>query len=138
MSLWRQVARGVRSLVNRSAVDRDITDEVEQYLDEAAASFEASGLSPDEARRAARRQLGSIPAVREEVHAYGWEHIVETTIAEMQRSQKREEGNRTHGCRSNHRALRARHPLASSVTALLRVLRDLRGCNLLVKALKDS
>ena len=77
MSLWRQLSHGVRSLVNRSATDRDIADEVEQYLDDAAAAFEASGLSPEEARRAARRQLGSVTAVREQVRAYGWENVVD-------------------------------------------------------------
>ncbi|HVQ12833.1 MAG TPA: ABC transporter permease, partial [Vicinamibacterales bacterium] len=89
MSPWRQLARGLRALVNRSAVDRDITDEVEQYVDEAAAAFEASGMSPDDARRAARRQLGSLTAVREQVRAYGWENIVETTIADIRHAVRR-------------------------------------------------
>ena len=67
MSLWRQLSRGLRALVHRSATDRDIADEVEQYVDDAAAAFEASGLAPEDARRAARRQLGSLTAVHEEV-----------------------------------------------------------------------
>ena len=41
MALWRQLSRGLRALVNRSAADRDIADEVEHYLDEAAARLEA-------------------------------------------------------------------------------------------------
>ena len=65
MSLWRELARGLRGLINRPAADRDIADEVEHYVDEAAASFEARGLSPEEARRAALRELGSVTAVRE-------------------------------------------------------------------------
>jgi hypothetical protein len=89
MSLWRQLSRGVRSLVNRSAADRDNADEVEQYVDDAAAAFEASGLSPDEARRAARRQLGSTTAVRDQVRAYGWENIVETTFADVRHAARR-------------------------------------------------
>jgi len=89
MSVWRQLSRGVRSLVHRSAADRDIADEVEQYIDDAAAAFEASGLSPEEARRAARRQLGSVTAVHEQVRAYGWENVVETTIADIRHAIRR-------------------------------------------------
>ena len=89
MSLWRELARGVRGLVNRSAADRDIADEVENYLEEAAASFEARGLSPEEARRAARRELGSLTAVREQVRAYGWENLVETTLADVRYASRR-------------------------------------------------
>ena len=89
MSLWRQLSRGLRALVHRSATDRDIADEVQQYIDEAAAAFEASGLSPEDARRAARRQLGSVTAVHEQVRAYGWEHIVETTLSDIRHAGRR-------------------------------------------------
>jgi len=46
VSLWRQIARGLRGLVDRSAPDRDVADEVAHYLAEAAAAHEAGGLSP--------------------------------------------------------------------------------------------
>lgn len=83
MSLWRQTVRGLRALLNRSSADRDIGDEVEHYFDEAAAALERTGLSPDEARRAARLELGNVVAVREQVRAYGWENAVETTTADL-------------------------------------------------------
>ena len=83
MSVWRQLTRGLRVLANRRDADKDIADEVEHYLEEAAATFEARGLSPEDARRAARRELGSLTVVREQVRAYGWENIVETTLADV-------------------------------------------------------
>ena len=83
MSLWRHAARGLRALLNRSDVDRDIRDEVEHYFDEAAAALETTGLSPEEARRAARLELGNVAVVREQVRAYGWENVVETTLADL-------------------------------------------------------
>ncbi len=89
MSLWRELSRGLRGLLHRSAADRDIADEVEQYVDEAAASFEARGMSPEDARRAALRELGSVTAVREHVRAYGWENIVETTLADVRYAARR-------------------------------------------------
>ena len=60
MSLWRQLTRGLRALTNRSAADQDVADEVQDYLEQATAAHIARGLSPDEARRAARLELGSV------------------------------------------------------------------------------
>jgi hypothetical protein len=83
MSFWRHVTRGLRSLLNRSAAERDIADEVEHYFDEAAASLQAAGLSPEEARRAVRLELGHARRVQEQVRAYGWEHVVDTVGADL-------------------------------------------------------
>jgi hypothetical protein len=69
MSLWRHVTRGLQSLLNRSAADRDIADEVEHYYDEAAASLQSAGLSPEEARRAVRAEFGHASHVQERVRA---------------------------------------------------------------------
>ena len=33
MSLWRQLTYGLRSLAHRAKRNRDVTDEVEQYLE---------------------------------------------------------------------------------------------------------
>ena len=83
MSFWRQTARGLRSLLSRSATDHDIADEVDHYFDEAAASLEATGLSPEEARRVVRLQCGHATAVRERIRGYGWENIVDTVGADV-------------------------------------------------------
>ena len=83
MSLWRQLARGVRNLTGRKRADDEIADEVNHYLVEAAASLEAGGLSPEDARRAALAELGSAAAVRERVREYGWENVVETVAADL-------------------------------------------------------
>ena len=89
MAFWRQLTRGVRALLNRTAADRDVTDEVEHYLDEATASLEADGLSHEEARRAARLQLGSVIGVREQVREHGWEHVVDTTVTDVRHGIRR-------------------------------------------------
>jgi len=83
MSLWRHATHGLRSLLNRPAADRDVADEVEHYFDEAAASLESSGVSPEEARRAVRVQFGQVRGVHEQVRAYGWENVVDAIGAEM-------------------------------------------------------
>ena len=38
MSAWRQLVRGLRALTHRSAADRDVADEVQHYLEQAAAA----------------------------------------------------------------------------------------------------
>ena len=80
MSLWRQISRGLRVLRNRSAADEEIADEVSHYLDEAAAELAAKGLSPEEARRTARIDLGGATAIREHVRDYGWENHIGALI----------------------------------------------------------
>ena len=74
MSIWRDLTRGLRALINRTKTDHDIADEVEHYMEQATSTFERSGLSPEEARRAARLELGNATAVREQMREYGWEN----------------------------------------------------------------
>ncbi|MBA2604678.1 MAG: ABC transporter permease [Acidobacteria bacterium] len=83
MSLWRQVTRGLRVLVRRTAADRDLDDELLHYVEEAAEAHMARGLSPVDARRAARREVGSAIRVREEVRDHGWEQVVDSLAADL-------------------------------------------------------
>ena len=83
MSLWRQLVRGLRILGNRKAADQNITEEVEHYLEETVASLQASGLSAEDARRRAQLEIGNITVVREQVRGYGWENVIDTTVADV-------------------------------------------------------
>jgi predicted permease len=77
------MTRGLRSLLNRSTADREIAAEVEHYFDEAAAAFQSTGLSAEEARRAVRLEFGHATSVQERVRAYGWENLVDTVGADL-------------------------------------------------------
>src|SRR5262245_57749727 len=83
MSLWRNLTRGLRALFNRTAADHDIADEVDHYLEQATSTFEQSGLSPEEARRAAKLELVNVTAVREQMRENGWENVIETVVADF-------------------------------------------------------
>jgi putative ABC transport system permease protein len=83
MSLWRQLTHGLRSLMHRSATDREVADEVQQYLEEATVAWIARGLSAEDAKRAARREMGSVATVEEQVRSYGWENAVRTFAADL-------------------------------------------------------
>ncbi len=83
MSLWRQISRGLRVLINRTAADNDLSEEVQHYLEQSTAAHLSRGLSPGEARRAARLELGNVTTVREQVRASGWENLLPTLFADL-------------------------------------------------------
>jgi predicted permease len=89
VSLWRHFTRGLRALANRRAADRDLDDEVQHYLDLTAADLVARGLSPADARRAARIELGNPTVAREQVRAYGWETAIESLAADLRYATRR-------------------------------------------------
>jgi predicted permease len=83
MSLWRQMTRGLRVLTNRSAADQELDDEVRHFFEEAVAANMERGLSPKDARRLARTQLGDARVVREQVRDYGWENLLGTVLSDL-------------------------------------------------------
>jgi putative ABC transport system permease protein len=87
--VWRQLTRGLRALFQRHAADQDVADEVQDYLDRAAAAHRARGLSSNDALRAARLELGNVTAVREQVRAVGWENAVEVLLADLRYAARR-------------------------------------------------
>ena len=76
-SVW--VAR----LRDRAGREQDVADEVAQYFDEAEAEWRERGLSEEEARRAARREAGSMAVARERASEYGWENGVEVFMDDL-------------------------------------------------------
>jgi putative ABC transport system permease protein len=83
MSPWPKLARGLRVLFRRSAADSEVSEEVQQYLEQSTAAFMARGLPPEEALRAARMEMGSATAVREEIRAQGWEDAIATLLGDL-------------------------------------------------------
>jgi putative ABC transport system permease protein len=83
MSLWRQLTRGLRTLTNPAAADQDVADEVQDYLARATDAHMARGLSQEDARRAARQELGSPTSVTQQLREYGWERVIETFAADL-------------------------------------------------------
>lgn len=70
--------RRLRWLVQRRHKEAELREELEFHLAEEAAEREAAGFSPQEARRAARRELGNLLLVQEDTRAaWGW------TVAEQ-------------------------------------------------------
>lgn len=75
--------RGARTLTRRAAADEDLDEELRQYAEAAADEHQARGLSRAAAERAAWREIGDAIRVRERVRDAGWEHVVETFVADL-------------------------------------------------------
>jgi putative ABC transport system permease protein len=69
---------GVRGLLRRNHVEADLDAELRADLEASVEHKIRDGLPPDEARRAARVEMGSLDALKDEVRDAGWERHVET------------------------------------------------------------
>ena len=85
MSAWRTVTRGLRTLFRRDDVERDLDDELQHYLEMATRENVRRGMSPDDAERAARVQMGGgrFEAAKETVRSGGWEASVASLRQEL-------------------------------------------------------
>ena len=83
MSLWRQLSHGARVLFRRADADQELGDEVRHYIDESTAAHIARGMSPADAARSARLEVGNATVVREEVRSHGWESTISSIAADL-------------------------------------------------------
>src|SRR5262249_46917613 len=65
----RRLLSLLRNLFRKERVERDLDDEVTAYLDQLTDEKVAAGMSREQARRAARLELGGVEQVKEEVRA---------------------------------------------------------------------
>jgi predicted permease len=56
---------------------------MQHFLDESTTEFAARGFTPEEARRAAKIQMGSMTSAKQEIRSYRWENIVDTFFADI-------------------------------------------------------
>ena len=66
-SAWAGVRHFVRNLLRRDRVERELAREIDGYLDLLIEEKVAQGLSRDEARRAARLEIGGVDPLKERV-----------------------------------------------------------------------
>src|SRR3954451_18653517 len=74
----RTLLAGLRTLFRRDAVERELDDELRQYLELSTQERIDAGLPPDAAARAARVEMGSVAATKEQVRSGRWETHVES------------------------------------------------------------
>ena len=76
---FRFRARGLR----RGSLEDEFDDEVNFHLDELAAEYEARGLSPADARGAARRDFGIAATVKEDLRAARGVHLIDAFFQDV-------------------------------------------------------
>ena len=78
MSLLRNVVSGLRSLFRKEQVNRELAEELGEYLEMAADEKMKQGMSRQDALRAVRLEGGSLDGTKEIVRSGGWESVVDT------------------------------------------------------------
>jgi putative ABC transport system permease protein len=78
MSFLRNLTSGLRGLFRKRQVERELDEELREYLDAAVIEKMRRGMNREKALRAARIELGSAESVKEQVRAASWETVVET------------------------------------------------------------
>jgi predicted permease len=76
--MLRAALIGLRRLISRRTVDRELDDEVRQYLEHATEAHMKAGVSRQEAERIARLEFGGVENVKEQLRATGWDGVVST------------------------------------------------------------
>ena len=65
--MWTRVRHFVRNLFRRNQIERDLSDEIDGYMDLLVEEKVAQGMSRDDARRTARLEIGRVEQVKEHV-----------------------------------------------------------------------
>jgi len=69
MRLWKELSFIVRRLIYRRHAEQDLDEEIRAHLEIETEQNIAGGMSPEEARRAARRSFGSVALSKEDCRA---------------------------------------------------------------------
>lgn len=83
MALLNRVASGLRALLRKKRLERDLDDELRAYLNSAVEQKMSSGMSQADATRAARAEMGSVEAVKDEIRDAAWETRVDTFVQDL-------------------------------------------------------
>src|SRR5262249_2715067 len=73
MSAFERLARRLRNLFFRRAVEAEMAEEMRFHLEQRPPDHAADGMSSADAEAAARRKFGNLTSIRESAwDAYGW------------------------------------------------------------------
>src|SRR5271169_7134411 len=78
MAAWKNFSAGLRGLFRKRDAERELDDELRDFLDKSTAEKMSAGMTREEAYRAARLEIGGVEAVKEEVRSVSWETHLET------------------------------------------------------------
>ena len=76
MAFLRNIVTGLRSLFRKEQVNRELDEELGEYLEMATDEKMKQGMSRQDALRAVRLERGSLEVSKEIVRSGGWESLV--------------------------------------------------------------
>jgi hypothetical protein len=77
MRLLSNVIYGLRSLFRKGAIESEMDEELRGFVEASTADKLRRGMTPDQAIRAARVEMGSANAVKHHIRSGAWETKVE-------------------------------------------------------------
>lgn len=83
MTPLRRLIAGLRALIGRNRVERELDEELQGYLDQAVDARIAGGMTREEAMRTARAAMGSREAIKDHVRDVGWETHLEAVVRDF-------------------------------------------------------
>ena len=83
LELWADLKYRLRALFRRSAVERELEDELRFHLEREAEKYERAGLPREEALRQARLAFGAVDAAKEESRDGRGTLLLETTLRDV-------------------------------------------------------
>src|SRR6185369_9441118 len=83
MGWVNSIGMGLRALFGKRRVDEELDEELEGFLEAAAAEKQRKGMSAEQARRAAMADMGSRNAVKHQVWSSRWESRVEALLRDV-------------------------------------------------------
>ena len=83
MHQLRNLLQGLRSLFNKQGTDSEIDEELDGFLEASVEHKQRSGVSPEQARRAALAEIGSRNAVKHRVWSSRWESAVDNLLQDI-------------------------------------------------------
>src|ERR1700761_2798394 len=86
MGIFRSINSGLRALTNRTRTEREMDEELDAFLEASAAEKRRNGLTPDDAARAARVEMGSVNSVKHRIRSAAWEGVIENLWQDLRYS----------------------------------------------------
>ena len=77
MNWLTNLTNGIRSLLQKPRVDRELDEELESFIRASEADKQRAGMSPTAARRAARAEVGSRAVIKHQVWSSRWESTLD-------------------------------------------------------------
>src|SRR5580693_7762466 len=81
--MWTNFWGGIRGLFGKRSVERELDEELRDFLEKSAAEKVRGGMTREEAWRAARMEMGGVEAVKENVRSVSWETHFESLWSDL-------------------------------------------------------